>query len=113
MTLSIMDSDEVLSEEELSAIERRVAAATPGPWVGWMESRHGIGGTSFIQLRADAEEEDEIHLTRATGGREVVGVDAQTDTHVEFIAGARQDVPCLVNEIRGLRAVLDGAPPAD
>ncbi|MFE2854566.1 hypothetical protein ACFXJO_26035 [Streptomyces lavendulae] len=108
-----MESDEVLSEEELSAVERRVAAATPGPWVGWMESRHGIGGTSFIQLRTDAEEGDEIYLTRATGGRQVVGVDAQTDADIEFIAGARQDVPRLVSEIRRLRAVLDGAFSAD
>ncbi|MGW1642275.1 hypothetical protein [Streptomyces lavendulae] len=108
-----MESDEVLSEEDLSAIERRVAAATPGPWVGWMESRHGIGGTSFIQLRTDAEEDDEIYLTRATGGRKVVGVDAQTDADIEFIAGARQDVPRLVSEIRRLRAVLDGASSAD
>jgi hypothetical protein len=97
--------------KELSAIEWRVAAATPGPWVGWMESRHGIGGTSFIQLRVDAEEDDEIYLTRATSGREVVGVDAWTDADIEFIAGARQDVPRLVNEFRRLRAVLDGAPP--
>ncbi|RST04397.1 hypothetical protein EF910_17890 [Streptomyces sp. WAC07149] len=108
-----MESDEVLSEEELSAIERRVAAATPGPWVGWMESQHGIGGTSFIQLRADAEEDVEIYLTRAAGGHEVVGMDAQTDADIEFIAGARQDVPRLVSEIRRLRAVLDGASPAD
>ncbi|MFE2582843.1 hypothetical protein [Streptomyces sp. NPDC059378] len=108
-----MEPDEVLSEEELSAIERRVGAATPGPWVGWMESRHSIGGTSFIQLRADAEEDDEFYLTRATGGHEVVGADAQTDADIEFIAGARQDVPRLVKEIRRLRAVLEGAHPAD
>ncbi|MEU9127813.1 hypothetical protein AB0D08_06815 [Kitasatospora sp. NPDC048540] len=104
-----MESDELLSEEELSAIEQRVAAATPGPWVGWMESRHGIGGTSFIQLRAEAEEDDENYLTHAIGGREVVGADAQTDVDIEFIAGARQDVPRMVNEIRRLRAALAGS----
>ncbi|MER8188301.1 hypothetical protein [Kitasatospora sp. NPDC094015] len=108
-----MESAEVLPEEVLSAIERRADAATPGPWVGWLESRHGVGGTSFIRLRADADGDDEIYLTRATGGCAVVGADAQTDADIEFIAGARQDVPRLVNEIRRLRAVVDGAPPAD
>ncbi|MFJ1755956.1 hypothetical protein [Kitasatospora sp. NPDC088134] len=108
-----MESDEVLPEEELSAIERRVAAATPGPWIGWMESRRGIGGTSFIQLQADAEEDDEIYLTRFTGGVEVCGGHSQTDADIEFIAGARQDVPRLVNEIRRLRTALDQAQLAD
>ncbi|MER7579651.1 hypothetical protein [Kitasatospora sp. NPDC097691] len=108
-----MESVEPLSKEELSAIERRVAAASPGPWVGWMESRHGIGGTSFIQLSADADEDDEIYLTRVTGGREVIGADAQTDADIEFIAGARQDMPRLINEIRRLRAALKRAHPAD
>jgi len=108
-----MESDEELPEEELSAIERRVAAATPGPWIGWTESRHGIGGTSFVQLRADSEEDDEIYLTRSTGGSEVRGADAQTDADIEFIAGARQDVPRLVNEIRRLRAALERVPPVD
>jgi hypothetical protein len=74
-----------------------------------MESRHGIGGTSFIQLQADADEDDEIYLTRATGGREVVGADARTDADIEFMAGARQDVPRLLDEIRRLRAALERA----
>ncbi|MFD0526293.1 hypothetical protein [Kitasatospora arboriphila] len=102
-----------MSEEELSAIERRVAAATPGPWVGWMESRHGIGGTSFIQLRAGEEEDDEFYLTRATGGRTVVGADAQTDADIKFIAEARQDVPRLVDEVRRLRLALARAHMSD
>ncbi|MFG2340432.1 hypothetical protein [Streptomyces yangpuensis] len=88
-----------------------------GPWVGWTESRHGLGGARLIQLRADAdadaEEDDEIHLTRATGGHAVGAVDARTDADIEFIAAARQDVPRPVKEIRRLRAVLEEARPAD
>ncbi|MCX5213802.1 hypothetical protein OG689_31805 [Kitasatospora sp. NBC_00240] len=104
-----MGSDEPLSEDELSAIERRAAAATPGPWIGCLESRHGIGGSSFIELPGDEEVHDEFYLTRATGGRQVGGVDAQTDADIEFIAGARQDVPRLLDEARRLRAAPEAA----
>ncbi|GHH81738.1 hypothetical protein GCM10018781_65010 [Kitasatospora indigofera] len=108
-----MGTDEPLSEDELSAIERRVAAASPGPWVGWLESRHGIGGSSFIELPGDVEVDDELYLTRATGGRRVGGAHAQTDADIDFIAGARQDVPRLVSEVRRLRAALEEARSAD
>ncbi|MEV6678307.1 hypothetical protein AB0N09_15830 [Streptomyces erythrochromogenes] len=108
-----MKPDEMVSEEELSAIERRVSAATPGPWVGWMETRQGLGGSSFIQISSDAEEDDEIHLTRTHAGHTITGPDAQTDADIDFIASARQDVPRLVDEIRRLRAALERAHPAD
>lgn len=87
-------------------IERRAVAATPGPWVGWLESRQGIGGTSFIQLRADTEDDDELYLTRITGGPEVVGPTANTDADIDFIAAARQDIPRLVDEVKRLREAL-------
>jgi hypothetical protein len=101
-----MLSDEPLSEDELDVIERRAAAATPGPWVGWLESQHGIGGTSFIQLSADSEDDDEIYLTRVTAGREVDGPNECTDADIAFIAAARQDIPRLVDEVKRLREAL-------
>ncbi|MFD8785228.1 hypothetical protein [Kitasatospora sp. NPDC059599] len=101
------------SEEEPTAIEDRVAAATPGPWVGWTETRQGIGGESFVRLRADAEEDDERYLTRVTAGRRVVGPDPEVDADVDFIAAARQDVPRPVVEVRRLRETSGRAHAAD
>ncbi|WP_282204758.1 hypothetical protein [Kitasatospora fiedleri] len=108
-----MELDKALPEEELSAIERYVAGATPGPWGGWVESWHGIGGTSFIQLRADAEEGDGDLPDSRAGDHKVVGEDTRADADIEFIANARQDVPRPVNEIRRLWAVLEEAHTAE
>ncbi|MFE4478597.1 MULTISPECIES: hypothetical protein [Streptomycetaceae] len=107
-----MPSDEPLSEEELSAIELRAGAATPGPWVARLETRQGIGGASFVQLRPDAPQDDEFHLTRTTDGRTRTGPDPATDADLDFIAAARQDVPRLVAEVRRLREALERAQPA-
>ncbi|MFJ1791609.1 hypothetical protein [Kitasatospora griseola] len=97
-----------MSEEESAAIEQRAAAATPGPRVAWMESRQSIGGCSFIQLDADPAGDDELYLTRVTGGRAIRGIDARTDADVDFVA-ARRDVPRLLDEVRRLRAAIEQA----
>jgi hypothetical protein len=72
-----------------------------------MESRHGIGGESFIQLRPDAPEDDEIYLRRFTAGREVRSPSAELDADIDFIAAARQDVPRLIAEVKRLREALN------
>ncbi|WP_404867926.1 hypothetical protein ACI1MP_05895 [Kitasatospora griseola] len=104
-----MRAEQLLSDRELAAIEQRAAAATPGPWVAWLESRQATGGCSFIRLDADPDEDDERYLTRVTGGREIRGIDARTDADIDFIAAARQDVPCLLDAVRRLRAALEQA----
>ncbi|MFE5559534.1 hypothetical protein [Streptomyces sp. NPDC056544] len=101
-----MLSDEPMSEDELAAIEERTAAATPGPWLAWMESRHGIGGESFIQLRPDAPEDHELYVRRFTAGDEVKGPNTALDADIDFIAAARQDVPRLLAEVKRLRTAL-------
>ncbi|MFJ9459737.1 hypothetical protein ACIRST_32265 [Kitasatospora sp. NPDC101447] len=97
----------MLSDDELALIERRAAAATPGPWVAWTESRHGIGGESFIQIRPGAEGDDELYVRRFTAGQEVKSPNPELDADFDFIAAARQDVPRLIAEVKRLRAALD------
>ncbi|MFD7640588.1 hypothetical protein ACFV4P_08035 [Kitasatospora sp. NPDC059795] len=99
-----MSVDQPLSDEELAAVERRSSAASPGPWIARLESRQSIGGGSFVQLDSDPAQDDELYLRRFVGGHEVLGVDPRTDADIEFIAGARQDVPRLLAEVRRLRA---------
>ncbi|MEU3563659.1 hypothetical protein [Kitasatospora sp. NPDC006786] len=102
-----MLSDEPMSEDELTAIEDRTAAATPGPWLARLEGRHGIGGESFIQLRPETPEDDELYVRRFTAGYEVKGPNTALDADIDLIAAARQDVPRLIAEVKRLRAALN------
>jgi hypothetical protein len=85
-----VDQSSSLTEEELSRIEGRAAAATVGPWTAHVEGRDFLGGSSCITTGGD-----DIELSGA----------AEAD--YDFIAHARQDIPRLVEEIRSLRATLD------
>ncbi|GAA1222898.1 hypothetical protein GCM10009665_11420 [Kitasatospora nipponensis] len=98
------------TEEELDAMELRIAAASTGPWVPVLETRGATGGASRIQIApATAVEDDEIHLSRFTDGERVqVGPDLQLDADLDFVASARQDMPRLIAEVRRLRALLEG-----
>ncbi|MFF1903496.1 hypothetical protein [Kitasatospora sp. NPDC058218] len=102
-----MTADGPLTEEDLSAMERRAAAAAPGPWAAWLEGRHGIGGDSFIQIRPEADQDDEIYVSRFVEGAQLAGRDPRLDADIDFIAAARQDVPRLIAEVRRLRAAAD------
>lgn len=75
-----------LSEQELDEIERRVSAATAGPWQAFIEGRDGLGFDSFIRTGGE-----DIYLTGAT------------DADRDFIAAARQDIPRLLAAIRALK----------
>ncbi|WP_327358047.1 hypothetical protein [Streptomyces sp. NBC_01304] len=102
-----MSMDEPLSEADLDAMTERADAASPGPWVPWLETRGATGGESFIQVDPDlAEQDDEIYVRRIVGARQVLGPDRQLDADLDFIAGARHDVPRLIAEVRRLRALL-------
>ncbi|WP_395293711.1 hypothetical protein ACF9IK_08940 [Kitasatospora hibisci] len=103
-----MASDGPLTEHELTTIERRAAAAAPGPWLARLDGDgRGLGGESFIQIQPGAETDDEIHLRRYAGAGQVNSRDPRLHADLEFIAAARQDVPRLVAEVRRLQAVLD------
>jgi hypothetical protein len=79
------------SEPELLDIERRVLAASPGPWQSFVEGRDFDSGSSFI--RVGGGESPDIELPGATAADQ------------DFIAAARQDVPRLLQEVRRLRAL--------
>lgn len=77
------------SVDELLRIEELCNAATPGPWLSFVEGRDHQSGSDFIQTpRGD------IELSGAS----------QADQ--DFIANARQYVPMLLEEVRRLRALL-------
>jgi len=78
--------DEEISDEELDEIERRCAAASPGPWRSFIEGRDHESGSDFIQTVAD-----DIELSGATKEDQ------------DFIARARQDIPRLVEYVRRLK----------
>jgi hypothetical protein len=77
--------NEHISAELLDEIERRCAAATPGPWKSYVEGRDHTAGDSFIMTGGE-----DIYLTGATLADQ------------DFIAHARQDLPALIQEIRAL-----------
>lgn len=78
-----------LTEDELSAIERRCELATRGPWRSFVESRDQMSVSDFIQTAGE-----DIYLSGAT-----------TEDQ-DFVAAARQDVPALIAEVRRLRRLL-------
>jgi len=81
-----------LTDDELEQIQSRCAAATPGPWISYVEGRDHTSGSSFIM----------------TGERDVRGIDIElsgaTIADQDFIAHARQDIPKLLNEIKRLKS---------
>lgn len=74
----------------LKEIEDRANAATPGPWISYVEGRDFTSGSSFIRTAGDDLE--------ISGG---------TVADQDFIAHARQDVLLLIQEVRRLAVRLD------
>ena len=75
----------MLPAERLKDILARCDAASPGPWQSFVEGRDHFSGSSFVRTGAA-----DIELSGATVADQ------------DFIAGARQDIPLLVWEIRRL-----------
>jgi hypothetical protein len=78
-----------ISHDELLRIEQLCNAATPGPWVSFIEGRDHQSGSDFIRTA-----HDDIELSGASTADQ------------DFIASARQDVPMLLEEIRRLRSLV-------
>lgn len=85
----------IITDEELDSIAKRVQSARPGPWVSFVEGRDHTSGSSFIKTGDGGSRGEDIELTGATPGDQ------------DFIAGARQDVPRLLDEIRMLKELLN------
>jgi len=85
-----------MSDAELAAIDRRVPAATTGPWRSFVEGRDHTSGDSFLRIGEPNDGEPDMYLSRETAP-------ASSDD-VDFVAHARQDIPRLLAEVRRLRA---------
>jgi hypothetical protein len=98
----MMVPDDPMTDDELDAGERRAQAATPGPWVSYVEGRDHDSGDSFIltagpdlYISYDEWPEDQRQANEQRRANDM-----------DFIAAARQDVPRLIAEVRRLRARL-------
>ena len=79
-------SETLVTDEYLQGVENRARAATPGPWISFVEGRDHTSGSSFVRTQAE-----DIEFSGATAADQ------------DFIANARQDIPLLIAEIRRLR----------
>jgi hypothetical protein len=91
--------DTVLDDAELAAIEARCRAASPGPWKSFVEGRDHWSGDDFVRV-GDDDDQPDMYVSRATAD----GLRPASVHDLDFIAGARQDVPRLLAEIRRLRS---------
>ncbi|WP_338640970.1 hypothetical protein [Burkholderia pyrrocinia] len=83
-----------MHDQQLNEIEARCKAATPGPWVSYVEGRDHESGSNFIMTGPEWARSEDIELSGATIADQ------------DFIAHARQDIPMLVAEVRRLKEML-------
>jgi hypothetical protein len=86
-------TDEI-SDEEFEAIAKRVAAATPGPWISYFEGRDHTSGDSFIRTPVH-----DLYISSDN----YIGGEGHFLADQDFVAHARQDIPRLLEEVRRLR----------
>jgi hypothetical protein len=93
-----------LSRSQLSAIDERAAAASPGPWESFVEGRDHDSGDDFLRTGGADRDGLDLYVQHdfADQERNVSAAIADQD----FIARARQDVPRLVAEVRRLRELV-------
>jgi hypothetical protein len=94
-------SDEPVSDAELDAMQRRVGAASKGPWRSFIEGRDHTSGDSFIMIGREDDRDEDMYVSRDRA--------PASGADLDFIAGARQDVPRLIAEIKRLRRGQAGA----
>lgn len=106
-----------LTDDDLNEIERRAAAATPGPWfVRQLDDDHAMSlvavgttpDTGQGERWPEFDSRDIVAATLVQQPRYVEVADQLWDENAEFIAHARDDVPRLLTEIRRLRGELEG-----
>ncbi len=83
----------MLSNEELDVMDKRVRAATPGPWVA-------VDRNKII----DAEPDEYIVLMSNDSSSVML-----YKQDASFIAHARTDLPAALDEIRRLRKMVEAA----
>lgn len=73
-----------IKKSHLEEIKSRLANATPGAWVSYVEGRDHTSGCNFIMTGVGGVRGQDIELSGAT------------DLDQDFIAHARQDIELLV-----------------
>lgn len=92
----------MLSESELTEIERRANAATAGPWAVW-------DGCSWRRIGSESTRKTVIEPTTFRGCVDLESASGQRDENLEFAAHARTDIPALLATIRELQAESEDA----
>ena len=87
-------NEKPLSEEYLTLVRKRCDAATPGPWISYIEGRDHTSGDSVI-VRGENGSEEDLYVIGATVADQ------------DFVAYARTDIPLLLDEIERLRKILE------
>lgn len=95
---------EPMTDGELTAIEARCNAATPGPWTF---AHGGLPGDDGWSLRSDNAAADVVKLVAECWPCSIHGGQKHREElrfNGDFIAHARTDVPALIDEVKRLRA---------
>jgi hypothetical protein len=87
----------VLSPIELAEIEARCRAASPAPWIAFIEADGGIGGCDMIRV-SERDNEPDLYLWFGLGL-----VDLVPSANFRFVAAARQDILALIATATGQR----------
>ncbi len=80
-----------VAADTMAEISRRCEQASPGPWTASLESDGGIGGCNVITVSSEDDQQD-MYLW--------CGDQLAPDADFTFVAGARQDIPRLLNGVR-------------
>lgn len=104
-----------MTDDELAAIEARLAATTRGPWRScWDDAANGDGHSDAYDWPAIYHPIDGVKPVDLPHEAQVVSVMYYDGTLVgcrepdaAFIAHAREDVPALLAEVRRLQTLLD------
>jgi hypothetical protein len=111
-----MDTTNSPTDEELSEIEERAGAATPGPWhvrqldddfAMSLVAINTVPDTGTGERWPDFDHRQIVAATLVQQPRYVDVADERWDENANFIANARQDIPRLIAEIRRLRHLLE------
>ena len=84
---------------------REPSQSRPHPWIAQLETRHPIGGESFIRLGDDPDLDQELYVRLYMAPDEIASPDVGLDVVVDFIAETAQTIPRLIAEIRRLRSL--------
>jgi hypothetical protein len=102
-----------MSDDDISEIEQRVAATTPGPWhLRQLDDENAMNliavstapDTGLGERWPEFDHGELVAATLVQQPRYVDVHDERWDENADFIAHARTDVPRLIAEVRRLRA---------